>query len=130
MERETIAENLKTSGQCNCAQAVLIALKDDLGLDEETLLTIGSGFCAGMGNMEATCGAVIGANMALGLTTQGKGTLRYSRELISKFKEMSGATKCRDLKALKDGKPLCPCNLCVRNAVHIYEELIKLVKEK
>ena len=121
--RADFAANLKLSGKYNCAQAVCIALKDETNLDESTLANIASGFCAGMGNMEATCGALIGVNIILGLHLEGKATLRYSRELIEKFKARCGATKCRDLKTLTNGRPLCPCEECVRNAVLIYEEI-------
>ena len=118
-ERIEYVSALKSSGQYNCAQAVLEALRDQTGLDEETLKQLGSGFCAGMGNMEATCGALIAANMALGLKKQ-RGTLPLSKQLIEGFKEACGATKCHDLKQLTDGKPLCPCDTCVRNAVLLY----------
>jgi hypothetical protein len=40
---------------------------------------ISAGFCAGMGNMQATCGALIGAGMIAGLKTEGKGTLKVTR---------------------------------------------------
>ncbi len=111
------ARSLKLSGKFNCCQSVLNALKDYTNLDNEALNNIGSGFLAGMGNMEATCGALIGANIALGLMKDGKGTIKYSKALIEEFENECGATKCKDLKAITNGKPLCPCDLCVRNAV-------------
>lgn len=104
----------------NCAQAVTAALSGEAGLDAETLNMISAGFCAGMGTMEATCGSLIGAGMICGLKTQGQYTLRYTRKLISEFKERCGAVTCSDLKKLKDGVPLCPCEDCVRNAVLSY----------
>ena len=33
--------------------------------------SVAAGFCAGMGNLEATCGALIGAVMVAGLKTEG-----------------------------------------------------------
>ena len=118
-ERVGYAQTLKRQGGCNCCQAVLLALQDQTGLDDETLKHLGSGFGGGMGNMEGTCGALLGANMALSLSVQ-KGTLPLSRQLAEGFREACGATRCRDLKQLIDGKPLCSCDDCVRNAVLLY----------
>ena len=126
IERARIAEEAKLSGKLNCAQAVLLALKDDTNLDDESLKNIGAGFCAGMGNMEATCGALIGANIVLGLKTNGDFTIRLSKALIEEFEKECGATKCKNLKSMVDGKPLCPCNICVRNAVLAYGKILGL----
>ncbi len=122
-ERTDRAVALKRSGNYNCAQAVLEVLKDQTGLDEETLHQLGAGFCAGMGNMEATCGALLAANMALSLAMKGKAVLPMSKKLIEGFRERSGATRCRDLKQITDGKPLCSCEQCVSNAVSLYCEI-------
>ena len=73
-ERAEKAVELKTSGKYNCAQSVTVALADQTKLSEEELRQISAGFCAGMGNLEATCGALIGAGMIAGLKTEGKGT--------------------------------------------------------
>jgi hypothetical protein len=79
-----------------------------------------------MGNLEATCGALIGAGMIAGLKSEGNGTLKMTRTMIETFKERCGATKCGDLKSVKDGKVVCPCEECVRNAVLIYGEVMGL----
>ena len=92
-ERAAQAVALK-QGSCNCCQAVLCALADQTGLRPEQLLALGSGFGAGMGCMEATCG----------------------------FQAACGATLCKDLKGRDNGKVLCPCDTCVRNAVLAYGE--------
>ena len=124
-ERADIAANLKATGQCNCCQAVTKVLADTTGLDEANLQKISAGFAAGMGCMEATCGALIGVNMILGLRTEGNGTVRQSRELLSKFKEKCGAVVCKDLKGVETGKVLCECADCVRNAVLALGEIIE-----
>ncbi len=123
-ERAEKAVMLKTSGGYNCSQSVTAALADLTSLSEEQLKQISAGFCAGMGNMEATCGALIGAGMIAGLKTEGKGTLKVTRQMIEMFQARCGATKCKDLKTVTDGKPLCPCEECVRNAVLIYGEVM------
>ncbi len=125
-ERAEKAVQLKNSGMYNCAQAVTVSLADETDLSEEQLKQISAGFCAGMGNMEATCGALIGAGMVAGLKTEGKGTLGVTRQIQEEFGKRCGAIKCRDLKAVTDGKPLCPCEECVRNAVMIYGEILGL----
>ena len=119
-ERALEARRLKESGAYNCAQAVAIALKDEAGLDEETLGSLTAGFCAGMGTQKATCGALVGANMVLGLKTNRRGTLRFSASMFREFESRCGASICKDLKTLVDGKPLCPCGECVYNAVISY----------
>lgn len=125
-ERAEKAVALKTMGGYNCSQAVTAVFADQTELSEEQLKQVSAGFCAGMGNMEATCGALVGAGMAAGLQTKGQGTLQRTRAMISEFQNRCGATKCRDLKTMVDGKPLCACEDCVRNAVLIYGEVMGL----
>ena len=124
-ERAEKAVELKTKGGYNCSQAVTAVLADQTGLTPEQLKQVSAGFCAGMGNLEATCGAVIGAGMIAGLKTEGNGTLRYTRQILEEFQRRCGATKCRDLKSIVDGKVLCPCEDCVRNAVLSYGEVLQ-----
>ncbi len=123
-EKKELAANLKLSGMCNCCQAVLIALKDETNLDDDTLRSLGAGFCAGMGNMSGTCGALVGAIMVAGLNTKGEGTLRYARLMNEEFQSLSGALKCKDLKTMTNGKPLCACDDCVRNAIIAYGKIL------
>ncbi|MBO4846287.1 MAG: C_GCAxxG_C_C family protein [Lachnospiraceae bacterium] len=125
-ERAQKAVELKTMGGYNCSQAVTAVLADQTSLTEEQLKQVSAGFCAGMGNLEATCGAIIGAGMIAGLKTEGKGTLPVARKIQETFKDRCGAIKCKDLKTMTDGKPLCPCEECVRNAVLIYGEIMGL----
>ncbi|MCR5556092.1 MAG: C-GCAxxG-C-C family protein [Butyrivibrio sp.] len=125
-ERAQKAVDMKNSGMYNCAQSVTVALADETNLSEEQLKQISAGFCAGMGTMEATCGALIGAGMIAGLKTEGKGTLGITKQIQEEFVKRCGALKCKDLKTVTDGKPLCPCEECVRNAVLVYGEKMGL----
>ncbi len=125
-ERADKAVYLKTQGGYNCSQAVTAALADQSGLNEDQLKALTAGFCAGMGNLEATCGALLGAGMIAGLKSEGNGTLKMTRSMIEKFKERCTATKCGDLKSVVDGHVVCPCEECVRNAVLIYGEVMGL----
>lgn len=123
-ERADIAANLKATGQCNCCQAVTKVFADTVNVDEATLQKMSAGFAAGMGCMEATCGALVGANMILGLRTNGEGTVRQSRELLANFREKCGAVTCKDLKGVGTEKVLCECDNCVRNAVKALGEIL------
>lgn len=109
----------------NCAQAVIMAFKEEIGLSEENLLAMGSGFGSGMGGMEATCGALCGAAMTMGfLNKSGQPTKLLTREMLAEFKEKAGATICKDLKGIGTGKVLCPCPDCVRIAAMTVEKRI------
>ena len=124
-ERAENAAQLKLSGQCNCCQAVTKVFADSVNVSKEELMKVSAGFAAGMGCMEATCGALIGANMILGLRTEGKGTVKQSRELLAKFRQKCGAVTCKDLKGAGTGKVLCECDDCVRNAVRFLGEVLE-----
>lgn len=114
-ERAARAVELKAG--CNCAQAVVLSYADKLPFEEETLKKLAAGYGGGMGCMEGTCGALVGAVMVAGMLTDGQGTGRYAREILLGFRERCGATICKDLKGVETGKVLCPCTECVRNAV-------------
>ncbi|MCR4822826.1 MAG: C-GCAxxG-C-C family protein, partial [Treponema sp.] len=115
-ERAEKGAQLKATGACNCTQAVVKAFQDKLNVDEESLMKIASGFAAGMGCMEGTCGALVGAIMVAGILSQGQRTPPISKNLLTKFKEVSGATICKELKTPVNGKVLCECPQCVANA--------------
>ncbi|MCR5349532.1 MAG: C-GCAxxG-C-C family protein [Acholeplasmatales bacterium] len=125
MNRIEKAVNLKSSGACNCCQAVCSAYSDLVKVSEADLMKIASGFCLGFGTMEGTCGALVGANIILGLINESGPTLKLSRNLITDFKNLSGATKCGDLKGVTTGKMLCSCNDCVKNASIVLEKTLK-----
>lgn len=114
-ERQDYAAKLKR--EMNCCQAVVRAFADTVSLDEATLTSLAAGFGSGMGTMEGSCGALVGAVMVAGLRTSGSGTMALSRRILPRFRELCGATICRELKGVDTGKPLCSCEDCVRNAV-------------
>ena len=103
--------------EMNCCQAVLVAFADEAGRSEEDLLRLGSGFGSGMGTMEGTCGALVGAIMVSSLLSEKGAAMAASRAIMPRFKELCGATICRDLKGIATGQVLCSCENCVRNAV-------------
>ncbi len=121
-ERREYGAKLKR--EMNCCQAVVRAFADTLDMPEDKLMQLGAGFGSGMATMEGTCGALVGAIMVAGLRTEGNGTRELSRRIMPRFKELCGATVCRDLKGVDTGKALCSCEDCVRNAVLAAEEAL------
>lgn len=90
----------------NCSQAVLLAFKDDLELDENTLAMISSSFGGGMGRLREVCGAVSAMFMVAGLkygysdpkcTNEKKDHYKTIQLLAENFKKENGTIICRDL---------------------------------
>lgn len=124
MDRKELGAQLKRSH--NCCQAVLLAFEDLLPYDKESLLTLGSTFGSGMGGMMGTCGALVGAEMVLGmLSRKTAGMNGSSRRLFAAFEEKCGNSRCIDLKGVLTGRMLCSCEDCVRNAIACVEEQIQ-----
>ena len=130
----------------NCAQSVVFAFCDELGLDKDLALKLATGFGGGMGHRQEVCGAVTGGVLVLG-AKHGRGegaprsatdvTYTKTRELFVRFQELHGACLCRELLAGCDlntpaGQQIFKeqnlretvCKHCVRNAVRIVEELL------
>ena len=123
MTRAEIAAMNKRS--YNCCQSVLLAYEDKLPLDRETLMALGATFGSGMGGVKGDCGALIGAQMILGLLGyRGSNMNKYSRELFGKFEQRVGATVCADIKGILTGRVLCSCENCCKNAAEALEEMI------
>ena len=130
----------------NCAQAVLGAFSQKLGLEGESAMRVATGFGGGMGRLAGTCGAVTGAFMALGLARgmrkpeeaeAKETTYGLVREFARRFTERSGALACRDLlgedigtpqglKAAREKKLFSTrCAGYIRDAVGIVEDMLK-----
>ena len=87
----------------NCAQIVLTAFAEELGLTPEQTCAMASQFGGGMG-CGSMCGAVTGALMAMG----GMDLPMTARsELFRQFEEKNGALHCADLiqAAAQRGEP-------------------------
>ena len=90
----------------NCAQSVLASFAKEAGLTEEQALKITAGFGGGMGRMQHTCGAVIGAYLIISAlngsddassTEAREKTYRLVRKFDAVFTEKHGSTNCREL---------------------------------
>ena len=129
----------------NCAQAVLAAYAEDLGLDRETALKIASPFGAGMARMGETCGAVTGAFMAIGLKygrtrsddeAAKEKTYELMHEFVKRFKERNTSILCNVLLGFDISTPEgreraaekdTHANVCpkyVQDAAEILEDLL------
>ncbi len=144
MNRAEQAANLLATSQMNCAQAVLTAFADELGLDKDSALRVSQAFGAGMGRTGGMCGAVTGAYMAI--------RLRPYEDLLSplekkervyalvaqfneRFKALHNSLSCSELlghdlstpegraaaKETRAGSKICPA--LVADAVTILETL-------
>ena len=90
----------------NCAQAVVAAFHEELGMTESEAARLSSSFGGGMGRMRETCGAVSGMLLVAGLLwgygTPGDETAkaahyRLVQEMAAKFRERTGSLICREL---------------------------------
>lgn len=121
--RKQIAAEKLICGTHNCAQAVLCTYTDLIGIDEETARNMGNSFGSGMGNMEGTCGALVGAGIVLGLATKDRAVARKGmRQIMTQFQQRNGATQCKLLKGIGTGVVLRECPGCVADAAELLEE--------
>ena len=135
----------------NCAQAVVGAFADELGMTQRQAVRLASSFGGGMGGMRETCGAVTGMLTVAGLLfgydspadDAGK-KVHYAhvRALAEAFRAQHETLVCRELLAALPGKlaqdPLPrtpeyykarPCVRFVETAAGILEHELKAEKE-
>ena len=105
-ERAKLAQDFHDQGY-NCAQAVVCAYCDLVGLDRETAYKMAEGFGFGMGCMEM-CGQ----------------TYKVTKMLKEKFEQKNGAYLCRDLKGVADGNVRRSCPGCIEDACELIEEYL------
>ncbi|MCB5253971.1 MAG: C-GCAxxG-C-C family protein [Candidatus Cloacimonadaceae bacterium] len=104
MSKAEIA-NLKHQSGFNCAQSVLSVFAEDFGLPLELAMKLASSFGGGM-KMAATCGALTGALMALGLACgyfeaddedQKAASDEMTMELLRRWQKEIGPTDCKTI---------------------------------
>jgi C_GCAxxG_C_C family probable redox protein len=106
------AEKINTS-QMNCAQAVLTAFCEELGMDKSMALKTALAFGAGMGRTGGLCGAVTGAYMVLGLKPFLELTPAEKKEKVyalvgefnRRFKALHNSIECSALLGCDLGTP-------------------------
>ena len=94
----------------NCAQAVVLAFREELGMDEKTAARLASSFGGGIGRLREVCGAVSGMMMVYGLLcgyddlknpAAKKAHYQNVQALAAKFREENGSIVCRELLDLR-----------------------------
>ena len=115
--RKEIAAEKKRCNSHNCAQAVVQTYADIAGIDDATAMNVANAFGGGMGNMEGTCGALVGAGIVLGLVNKDKAkSMKQMRVIMNKFQERNCATQCKLLKGIGTKVVLRACPDCVADA--------------
>jgi len=120
------AVSLKRTGQYNCAQSVACAFHDLTGQDERTLYDATGAFGAGMGCTEGTCGALVGAGIALSLIRKDRVRAMQDMKLIvGQFLQRNGSIVCKELKGIESGTALRACNDCVADAAGLLTAVLR-----
>lgn len=103
----------------HCAESVLLAVADRLGIRSPLIPAIATGFCHGAAGGWGVCGAVNGAvlavNLAYGRKSPGQSTSendRAVRRLINDFSAACGSIQCSELLA---------CDLDTSEGRKVYE---------
>ena len=123
--RKELAAEKKRCNSHNCAQAVACTYCDLVGLPERTAFEITGPFGGGMGTREGTCGSLVGAGIILGLKTKDRElSKKRMKEIMTRFQERNGATRCCELKGIGTGKVLRDCPDCVADASEFLEDYL------
>lgn len=147
MTHEEKALQYFTDG-ANCAQAVVMAFHDEIGMDERSAARLASSFGGGIGRLREVCGAVSGMMMVYGLLKgyddlkdpeAKKAHYENVQALANAFREENGSIICRELLSLheneqNDPSPTPrdakfyhsrPCMGFVQSAARLLEEKLK-----
>jgi len=144
---ELILERFRTD--CNCAHAVMLAFREQTGLDEGTIMGLGLGFGGGIARTGQVCGAVNGAVITLGMVClkamkhqpdAKELANRVVQQFLEEFKKANGSVYCGELldgldlrspegrQAFKQtGLHEKVCEPAVRSAVEAAGKLIGIV---
>ena len=115
-DRKQRAAELFKAGY-NCCQAVAMTFADVLGMSEDEVARLTSGFGGGMGRMREVCGTVSAMTMIVGamipandVSNKEAKTANYAlvQEMAGEFKQMNGSIICRELLGLSkpEGSPV------------------------
>lgn len=115
-ERELRAAELFKAGY-NCCQAVAMTFADVIGLQDDEIARLASGFGGGMGRMREVCGTVSAMTMVAGamipandVNDKAAKTANYAlvQEMAGEFKDLNGSIICRELLGLSkpEGTPV------------------------
>lgn len=131
---------------CNCAQSVLLAYADVLGLMQEQAAMVSVGFGGGIGRLRDNCGAFSAAVMLCGVLEGPEGALKehrretYARvqEMHRRFLQVNGSICCAELLGRAKGPEVPtpdartpeyyrsrPCARIIRRACGIIDEMLE-----
>jgi len=131
----------------NCAQSVLAAFSDVIGMTEDQCCALGSGFGGGL-RYGGVCGTVSAAAMILGIVyphtpkngmTGKQRSTRLIREFQRRFKERFDHLDCRDLLANHDlrGTNMVAelnvtghCDILIVSAVELLCDMLEELKKE
>lgn len=115
-----------TDTHYNCAQCVLCAFADKMGITEEEAFRMGAHFGGGM-KMGATCGAITSGLMVLGML--GKEDVATAKRFVDVFRaHHDGVLDCAELlrvNAEKGNERKPHCDNMVYEAVAALEEIVE-----
>lgn len=135
----------------NCAQAVAGAFADEVGMTQNEVFKLASGFGGGVGRLREICGAASGAVLILNLlfgnddiSDKSAKDAHYARiqKVLKEFEKQNGSLICRELLGLdKNGEKIPvseartaeyykkrPCSKIVAMAAEILEKYISAEK--
>lgn len=126
----------------NCSQAVVLAFKDILGVEEEALLKLSLPLGGGLARLRLTCGAASGLAVVMGLLLDSSDkayVYEETRKLLLEVEKANGSLICKDLLESKNviaeigGNPEArtssyydnrPCGIIVYNTTKILEDYL------
>ncbi len=137
---ENVMECLQNYGikNYNCAQSILCAYADELGLDKQLAYRMAESLGGGFGGMQEVCGAFSAACLVLSCYTsdgklEGGSSKPVTRQAILKaaemFKAEMGSIICREIlggEKIGHGS----CGKRVRTAAEILETLLPELKKE
>ncbi len=114
----------------SCAQAVLGAYCEELGISESAAYRMMEGFSHGMGGSDGMCGVITAAAAVISsLNSEGKPgcdcscTYNYIERIQKIFRREYGGITCKEILQGNDPAPLC-CRMKVRDMILVIEQVI------
>jgi C_GCAxxG_C_C family probable redox protein len=135
-------------GRRGCAEALLMAGCEVLGIKSDVIPEIAAGLAGGIGCQGEICGVILGASMVASLAVSGipdymkrkQEAIKASARLYKKFKQKFGKTDCISLsgvdlrtpegrKAMKESVKAEKCSVYVRAMAEILAAELEFIRE-
>ena len=115
-----------TQTHYNCAQSVLLAFEDRIGLTEGQAFQVANHFGAGMRH-GSTCGVLSGGLMVLGLLGYDE---KAAGELLRQFREKHEATQCAELLSRSKDRGIARKEHCDGLVLEMVETLEQILSSQ